>query len=61
MKENLSKRESTASLLQEENLINWNDVLKKLQLSFGNTFLKIPLYSILYIKFNYNALNNLNN
>ena len=36
MKENLSKRESSASLLQEENLINWNDALKKLQLYFGN-------------------------
>ena len=36
MKENLSKRESSAALMQEENLINWNDVLKKLQTSFGN-------------------------
>ena len=36
MKENLSKQESSTSLQQEENLINWNDVLKKLQLSFGN-------------------------
>ena len=36
MKENLSKRESSATLMQEENLINWNDVLKKLQTSFGN-------------------------
>ena len=36
MKENLSKRESSTTLMQEEDLINWNDVLKKLQTSFGN-------------------------
>ena len=36
MKENLSKQQSIETLKQEENLINWNDVLKKLQTSFGN-------------------------
>ena len=36
MKENLSKQQSIGTLNQEENLINWNDVLKKLQTSFGN-------------------------
>ena len=36
MKENLSKQQSSSTLSQEENLIDWNDVLKKLQTSFGN-------------------------
>ena len=36
MKENLSKLETSNILAQEENLLDWNEVLKKLQNTFGN-------------------------
>ena len=36
MKENLSKLESSTMLAQEENLLDWNEVLKKLQTTFGH-------------------------
>ena len=36
MKENLSKLETNNILAQEENLLDWNEVLKKLQNTFGN-------------------------
>ena len=40
MNENLSKQELTGISVQEENLIQWNEVLKKLQASFGNDIYK---------------------
>ena len=36
MKENLSKLETATTQAQEENLLDWNAVLKKLQITFGN-------------------------
>jgi len=36
MKENLSKLETGIRQAQEENLLDWNAVLKKLQITFGN-------------------------
>ena len=36
MKENLSKLETNNILAHEENLLDWNEVLKKLQNTFGN-------------------------
>ena len=36
MTETLSKQTSSAVLAQEENLIDWNEVLKKLKITFGN-------------------------
>jgi len=36
MTETLSKQTSSAVLAQEENLLDWNEVLKKLKITFGN-------------------------
>ena len=36
MTETLSKQASSAVLAQEENLLDWNEVLKKLKITFGN-------------------------
>ena len=36
MKDNLSKRESSTMLAQEENVLVWSDILKKFQTIFGD-------------------------
>ena len=36
MKEVLSKKNSNANLVEEENLLNWNEILVKFKITFGN-------------------------
>ena len=36
MKENLSKKIVNSSAAQEENFLNWNNILQELKMVFGN-------------------------
>ena len=50
MKENLSKQELNVTSLPEENVLNWNEVLKKFQINFGNDIYESWIANINLIK-----------